>query len=247
MFSTLHLASPPAFEALVEAAPPLEGVTKGRVGGVIVDTTRDHAVPLVRTTTRYTCPPRVFQPVHHELVKQIGKPFNNGLVEIYTDEYKTMGYHSDQAQDLADDSYIAVLSVYKHPDRPGKRQLDIKKKGTKEYHSIHMSHGSVILFDLATNAQWNHRIVLPAWERNSKCNAWFGITFRLSKTFVFYGTLMPLGKPLRILDDLHPGDIDGEDKSIFYKSRRQENRRTDFVWPDLDFSISPLDLMTPLE
>ena len=53
MFSTLHLTMFPSFEALVEAAPHLEGVTKGRVGGVIVDQTTDKHTPIVRTTTRY--------------------------------------------------------------------------------------------------------------------------------------------------------------------------------------------------
>lgn len=242
MFSTIHLASPPSFEALVEAAPPLEGVTRGRVGGVIVDMAKDHSVPLVRTTTRYENPPRIFQPIHHDLVKQIGLSFNNGLVEIYTDEYKTMGYHSDQAQDLAEDSYIAVLSIYKEPEKGGIRQLQIKRKSDGFQDTISMGHGSVIVFDLATNSQWNHKIVLS----EPKGNVWFGITFRLSKTFVKDGMLMSLGKPLRIL-----GNIDGKDekdeRSFFYKTRGQENRRTDFVWPDLDFSISPSDLMRPLE
>ena len=149
-----------------------------------------------------------------------------------------MGYHSDQAQDLAEDSYIGVVSIYKEPHRGGIRQLHIKAKGSNDHRVIPMTHGSVILFDQTTNRHWNHKIVLS----EPKGNVWFGITFRLSKTFVKEGMLMPLGKPLRIL-----GKDDGEAKSLFYKTRGQENRQADFVWPSLDFSISPSDLLLPID
>jgi hypothetical protein len=50
-----------------------------------------------------------------ELSLEIGS-LNNGLVEIYTNEYKTMGFHSDQALDLEPlhkTLYFLITNKYK--------------------------------------------------------------------------------------------------------------------------------------
>jgi hypothetical protein len=232
------------FGPLLEASPPLDSVTKGRQGGVIVKPLPSGEVPLVRTTTAYDSPPLVFQPLHDRIVSLLGAvtgqaSFNNGLFEVYTDAYPSMGWHSDQAQDLADPSHIAVVSFYRYPERGGFRSLVVKPKdGTRdcrtEETAIEMSHGSAVLFSTETNRKHKHQIVLS----EPRDNVWLGITFRTSKTFVDFSdpsrpTLNSI--PLRLVDS--PTD--------YYKTRGQENHSIDFVWPPLDFTLSPSDLIYP--
>nr|WP_257019405.1 hypothetical protein [Streptomyces sp. TLI_235] len=85
----------------------LEDVGKGRRGAVLTKIDQAGDVPLVRTTTRYSSPAQRFQSVHEllaQLIQDRAAPpvgFNNALIESYTNAYRTMGSHSDQALDLA--------------------------------------------------------------------------------------------------------------------------------------------------
>ena len=38
------------------------------------------------------------------------------MVEIYSYEYKTMRFHSDQALDLEPNSWICIYSIYSNPE-----------------------------------------------------------------------------------------------------------------------------------
>ena len=111
-----------------------------------------------------------------------------------------MGFHSDQALDLADNSYIAIYSCYEKQDiyvnLSNLRKLVLKNKKTSELSEIMMEPNSVIIFSTEFNKQYLHKIIL---ENNTNTNTntnnnnrWFGITFRLSKTFIQHINGMPV-------------------------------------------------------
>ncbi|WP_233571028.1 alpha-ketoglutarate-dependent dioxygenase AlkB [Nocardiopsis sp. Huas11] len=205
-------------------------------------------VPLVRTTSRYGDPAQRFRPVHERLARRIQERasipvgFNNALIEHYTNAYRTMGGHSDQALDLADESFIAVFSCYQHPEASPKRKLIFAPKGSDdERFEIPLDHNSVVAFSVDSNRRLKHRIVLdtpaPAVD-----NPWLGVTFRTSKTFVRYRdghAYLPQGARLRLADD--------EQRTEFYRLRRRENNETDFTYPQLAYTISESDLMPPAQ
>lgn len=215
-----------------------ENITKGRKGAILVDTQND-LIPLVRTTTSYDLAPQKFTRTHLHIIEQIKKisnipelQFNNAMIEIYTSQYQTMGYHSDQAQDLQDNSYICLFSCYNNPS--DLRKLIIKDKITQEESEITLDHNSCVLFSLPTNQKHLHKIIL---DKNTSNNTWLGITFRLSKTFVNFmnGTPYLNERILRLAND--------KEKSEFYKLRSNENKLIEYVYPELDYTISKSDLM----
>lgn len=239
-FATKVVPDPPLFDTLVKSIR-FEPITKGRAGSVLVRSKTDPsiAVPIVRTTTVYQRPAQTFSSTHANLADAIRPGFNNALVELYTNDYTTMGWHSDQAQDLKEDSFIAVFSVYENPKGP-RRLLEVASKTTPDtvHGVIPLSHGMVVMWSIETNRRFKHRIVL---ERDKRCvpNRWFGMTLRTSKTWVTWAednTAMLGERPLQLLR----GDC-----GAYYALRAQENKTVDFCYPDLDYTISPSDRMLP--
>ena len=140
-----------------------EDITRGRQGAVLVDYKND-LFPLVRTTSIYNNPAQKFLPIHYQLIENIKQitnqdlEFNNALIEIYDSTYRTMGYHSDQSLDLADNSFICVFSCYEKPINTDVRILNIQNKTTKEQSKIILEHNSFVLFSLSVNANYLHKI-----------------------------------------------------------------------------------------
>jgi hypothetical protein len=185
-----------------------EDITKGRQGANLVDV-KNNLIPIIRTTTNYNNPNQQFLPIHYDIIKKIkdeieGVELNNALIEIYNGQYRKMKFHSDQALDLTDNSYICVFSCYKNKnenenknknknknenknENKDNRILKIKNKTTKECSDISLDHNSVVVFSTEINKQYVHKIVLDA---NSD-NEWLGITFRLSKTFISFSNEIP--------------------------------------------------------
>jgi hypothetical protein len=229
------------------ASVRFEDVGKGRLGAVLVRIDESGAVPLVRTTTRYSVPAQRFGAVHERLAQQIQERltlaagFNNALIECYTNAYKKMGSHSDQAVDLADGSFIAVFSCYEHPEVGPPRKLVVESKGCGgDLVEIPLTHNSVATFSVDANRRFKHKIVLDVATRMPE-NRWLGVTFRTSKTFVrFRG-----GRPF-FSDGAHLVPADEEQRNEFYHLRRRENNETDFAYPPLTYTISESDLMPPL-
>lgn len=231
--------------AELSASAVLEHLGKGRTGATLTKADEAGRVPLVRTTTRYSSPAQRFRPVHDRLAQQIqaraglSVGFNNALIENYTNAYATMGSHSDQALDLADDSHIAVFSCYRRPVAVPPRKLIVESKVSGEILEIPLSHNSFVVFSIASNRRLKHRIVLEASAKAVE-NEWLGVTFRTSKTFVRYReghAYLPHGAPLTVADD--------DQRREFYQLRRRENTETDFVYPPLTYTISESDLLTP--
>ncbi|MEU4595789.1 hypothetical protein [Nocardia sp. NPDC023988] len=222
----------------------LEETGNGRRGATLTDPDAAGRVPLVRTTTRYARPTQRFQPLHHHLAQQIqtragiAVGFDNALIESYTNTYTTMGGHSDQALDLADQSFVAVFSCYRHPEAPP-RTLIFERKGTAEKFAIPLAHHSVVVFSVAANRRFKHKIVLEPSARSVE-NDWLGVTFRKSKTFVQFREgrpYLPQGARLTSADD--------DQRREFYRLRRRENNETDFVYPPLTYTVSESDLIPP--
>ncbi|WP_432115337.1 hypothetical protein [Streptomyces sp. S1] len=233
--------------AELSASTRLEDLGKGRRGGVIARVDETGGVPLVRTTTRYGSPAQRFREVHERLARRVRERadlpvgFNNALVESYTHAYKTMGAHSDQALDLADDSFIAVFSCYRDPEAGPSRKLvfETKEPGGEKF-EIPLAHHGVVAFSVATNRRLKHRIVWDA-PAGADDNPWWGVTFRTSKTVVRFRdghAYLPQG------DRLVPADE--EQRSEFYRLRRRENAETDFGYPPLTYTVSESDLMPPV-
>ncbi|MFJ8853223.1 alpha-ketoglutarate-dependent dioxygenase AlkB [Streptomyces sp. NPDC102437] len=233
--------------AELSASARWEDVGKGRRGAVLTKVDDAGGVPLVRTTTRYGSPTQRFRAVHERLARQIQERaelsvgFNNALIESYTNAYKTMGSHSDQALDLADESFIAVFSCYEHPEAGPPRKLifESKESGGEKF-EIPLAHNSVVAFSVDSNRRLKHKIVLDAPVQAAD-NQWLGVTFRTSKTLVRFRdghAHLPQGAHLMSADD--------EQQREFYRLRRRENNEADFVYPLLTYTISESDLMPPV-
>lgn len=234
------------FEEL-SASVRLESVGKGRLGTVLVKLDESGQVPIVRTTTRYSAPAQRFLSIHEQLAQQIQKAaalsigFNNALIESYTNAYTTMGGHSDQALDLAGDSFIAVFSCYKNPERvnPPRKLIIESKEAGEGIFDISLTHNGVVVFSVDTNRRYRHKIVLSANSRTPE-NQWLGVTFRTSKTFVWFRD-----EHAYFGDDTRLTLADDEQRREFYKLRGRENNETDFIYPRITYTISESDLMRP--
>ncbi|WP_173861512.1 hypothetical protein [Streptomyces aureus] len=233
--------------AELSASALFEDVGKGRRGATLTKADEADGVPLVRTTTRYCSPTQRFRAVHERLARQIQERaalpvgFNNALIETYTNACTTMGSHSDQALDLADESFIAVFSCYRNPEAGPPRKLIFEPKGSPgEKFEVPLAHHGVVAFSLDTNRRLRHKIVLdrpvPAVD-----NQWLGVTFRTSKTLVRFRdgqAYLPQGGRLTSADEEQARD--------FYRLRRRENTETDFVYPPLTYTVSESDLTPPV-
>lgn len=231
----------PRFDELL-ASIRFDDVTKGRRGAVLVKAAESGGVPIVRTTTSYFAAAQRFRPIHERLAQQIrescslSQPFNNALVEHYTNTYKTMKHHSDQAQDLADGSWIALYSCYRDPERPSRR-LFVQPKESGDGFEVPLEHGGVVLFSLDSNRRFTHAISLRAPAPD---NEWFGITFRTSKTllrFVEGQPTLPSGARLTLASE--------DQRRELFQMRSRENRESGFAYPSLSYTLSESDLLPP--
>lgn len=218
-------------------------------------------VPIVRTTTLYSQPGHEFSACHTKILQQMKAAFpdvqidfNNASLEVYDPQYTTMKFHSDQALDLANGSYIALFSCYEKGDvTTTPRILRIQDKGSKQERELTLEHGSVVLFNLETNRKFLHKIIATTTPEEG--NRWMGLTARLSNTFVLTNTICTqsdttveyerLFEDVRILGKLSLASSD-EERTLFYRSKGRENSQTDFVYPDIWFTLSQSDLMAPI-
>ncbi|GEN74601.1 alpha-ketoglutarate-dependent dioxygenase AlkB [Chryseobacterium hagamense] len=238
------------------ACVDFEVTGKGRLGNHLVKESKG-IIPLVRTTTKFQKRANVFSEVHYPIIKAIHaeilmenlnlpeQDFNNALAEVYNSSYTKMGYHSDQALDLDDHSFIALFSCYENPEAlqdSHLRKLLIKNKISEEESEIVLHNNSVILFSVETNRRFQHKIILDL-KQNSKEpmeNRWHGITFRTSKTFIQFEDNQPYFQTGELLTP-----ADEEKEKEFFQLRGQENRSPDFIYPAIFYTISPADLLVP--
>lgn len=187
----------------------LEEICNGRSAAIMTDGS------IVRSTSIYQSAPYKFSNDVLSLIPQDMK-FNNAMIELYTDEYRTMKYHSDLALDLVDGSYIGIYSCY--PDESSnKRKLMVKNKSTNATEEIELKNKSMVIFDTSVNSKYLHKIIGRG--------IWLGITFRLSKTYKVERLASP------------------DEKKEFLKLRGMENRDVDFKWGEIEYTLSPSDLL----
>lgn len=245
------------FDELVTSVA-FETVGKGRLGNHLVKLS-DLGIPLVRTTTKYTIPPHDFSAIHNIILESIQDTvqttdeilidevsFNNALIEVYDASYKKMKYHSDQCLDIDTSSYIALFSCYEHPNDVSEhvlRKLKVRDKITNKEFEFVLENNSVILFSVATNAKFQHKIVLEQVSGKKPVaseNRWLGITFRTSKTFIQFKDDKPYflnGELLQLADETQ--------QRSFYITRGEENKSMDFKYPEINYTLSEADLMFP--
>ena len=246
-FRRLELPAEPSLFAQLYASAAFEQLGKGRQGTVLVEPDPARGTPIVRTTSIYERAAQCFSPLHRRLARQIQAlaalpcAFNNALIEAYTNSYARMGLHCDQALDLRPGSSIALFSCYEHPERatPPRALVIESKQDAGERFELALTHHSVVLWSLATNQRFRHKIVLDR-SRQPPENRWLGLTFRTSATFVRTDQGQPRfesGAPLGLADE--------QQRKAFYQLRGRENRELDFCYPPLDYTISASDLLPP--
>jgi hypothetical protein len=217
-----------------------DDIAKGRKGAILLDNA-NNLIPIVRTTSPYSFPAQKFSEPHYDIIRKIKKvvhdvEFNNGAIEIYNCDYKTMKYHSDQALDLEADSFICLFSCYSNPQTMNLRKLKIKEKGSIKENEIILKPNSIVIFSTSTNKKYVHKIVLDSHAKD--VTQWLGLTLRKSKTFIKFVDEIPYfenNKILRIAND--------EERKEFMIMKGKENQLTYFEYPDIDFTTSPSDLM----
>lgn len=234
-----------------------ESTGKGRLGNHLVNI-QDQNIPIVRTTTRFHTQAIAFSQIHHHLVAEINdtlstnqieipiQNFNNALIEVYDTSYSKMSFHSDQALDLDNNSFIALFTCYERPDELEEsymRKLVIKDKTTEEESEIILHHHSVVLFSVETNKKFQHKIILniPPNGKMINDNKWLGITFRTSKTYIEFRDGIPYFSTGELFTLANT-----DQESEFFKLRGKENRELDFVYPNLQYTISNADLLLPI-
>ena len=244
MFSKYIIDFENSFNQLSESCQ-FEDITKGRKGAILVDYKND-LIPIVRTTTCYNNPNQKFLPIHYKLIDKIKEvtqdyklEFNNAMIELYDSTYRTMGFHTDQALDLDTDSYICIFSCYNDSGDSGDldiRKLKIKNKITDESSEILLEHNSIVLFPVSENSKHVHKIVLE--NVKSKDKKWLGITFRLSKTFIKFVNNVPHFHPSNIVLRLA-----NDNNEEFRKYKSLENANIDYIYPNIDYTISLSDIL----
>jgi hypothetical protein len=244
MFSQQILPVSFTFNQLTDSLP-FEEIITGRVASNMVSSAT--TIPIVRTTTRYTNPAKLFNESYQQLRAEIQKmdsrlTFNTAMIEIYDDRYKTMRYHSDQALDLAENSYICIYTCYENnPLAKDMRHIAIQNKETKQKRIITLNNNSITYFSTNDNKTNLHKIFLNGTSKNK----WLGVTFRLSKTFVKFIDEIPYfvcgdeeRKQLVMASE--------EQRLEFVKCKNGENIKIDFVYPQLVQTLSPHDLLMPV-
>ena len=215
-----------------------ESSTNARKNATLIDYSNG-MVPLVRTTAQYNYPVQKFLPLHYQIMDKIRVAtnkkleFNNAMVEIYDSSYRNMKYHSDQSLDLAEDSYICLFSCYNNHDAVA-RKLKIKEKNTGNCSNVILDHNSAVLFSVATNKDFVHKIILDKITDDQ----WLGITFRFSRTFIKFIDHVPYfinGKILKLANE--------DEIAEFRKYKGVENLQRDFKYPELSYTTSKSDLI----
>lgn len=238
-FTVHHYDDAPGFEAL-SADVEFEQLGKGRKGKELYYPMKG-CIPIVRTTTSFKSM-QEFTDAQNDFLEYINWYLvNNAMIEIYEPTYRKMKFHTDQSTDLSG-SPIQLYSCYEEGYTSDDfRKLVIKNKETGKEREIVLEHNTMVTFDLDTNSKHVHKIILdrPAKKR------WLGLTMRWSTTFVktindiVYmksKNYLEKKKLLRIATD--------EERKQFYQMKGEENKKIDFKYPPLDYTLSKSHLAT---
>lgn len=244
MFTKTILNLPTNLFAELANSADFENVAKGRLGANLVNQ-QANVIPLVRTTTNYTKPNQKFLSIHLDIIAEIkaSRPndnleFNNALIEIYNNQYCKMGFHTDQALDLQDDSSICLYTCYNNPSTRHLRKLSVKNKITGQSFDVVLEHNSIVVFTVDDNRRHQHKIILDSINPPAN-DIWLGITFRQSKTFITFENNIPMFNPLGPILSL----ANQAQRKEFYKLKGIENTTVNYTNPIISYTLSQGDLI----
>ena len=100
---------------------------------------------------------------------EVQAPFNSVLLNYYRDGQDSMGWHSDDEAELGRNPIIASLSL------GGSRRFDLRRSGQGRIeHSLHLSHGSLLVMGGPTQHYWQHQVA----KTRRPCAPRLNLTFR---------------------------------------------------------------------
>ncbi|KAL0483424.1 hypothetical protein AKO1_014758 [Acrasis kona] len=225
------------FSSLANATN-FETFSESRSCAIIVEPSED-TIPIIRTTTAFKLKSQYFKEIHHRIIKNIKKAcnmkesieFNNAMVEIYTSEYFKMGFHTDLALDLKEDTFICLYSCYEDPNEQHPRVLQVQNKETKEFTEFSLHHNSFVLFSTQDNNSHIHKIVS---ENKATKSRWLGLTLRTSKTYIRYKD----DTPHFVSNDQVLKTASESEKRQFYNHKSLENKNVGYQYPEINYTLS---------
>lgn len=196
----------------------LEEITPGRKSAILAKFVND-AWYVVRSTTCYKEYPQKINEIHKfRLLSNSNQEsnYNNIMVELYDDRYRTMQYHTDLSLDLSHS--IHILSLYPKEEKR-RRELYFYNKESGEKFVITLEDKMLVSFDVKTNARYSHKIVGTA--------TWLGLTYRKSHT---------LSSELRLAKE--------HEIKNFLLLRKKENTYVNFKYPDIPYTLCQTDILS---
>lgn len=106
--------------------------------------------------------------IRQKLTLEIGTSFNSVLLNLYRTGNDSNGWHADNEPELGKNPIIASLSL------GATRRFDLKHNTTKEQHSFHLNHGSLLIMGGELQHHWKHQIAKTKKVNDPRIN----LTFR---------------------------------------------------------------------
>jgi alkylated DNA repair dioxygenase AlkB len=112
--------------------------------------------------------PAFLQPLRGQLAASLGARFNSVLANRYADGRDCMGWHADDEPELGPRPLIASLSL------GATRRFVLRRRGGQARHDIRLPHGSLLVMQGDTQANWQHALPRTAAPSGLRIN----LTFR---------------------------------------------------------------------
>ncbi|XP_048216397.1 alpha-ketoglutarate-dependent dioxygenase alkB homolog 3 isoform X2 [Perognathus longimembris pacificus] len=125
--------------------------------------------------------PPVLSALKHRIEKNTGHTFNSLLCNLYRDEKDSVDWHSDDEPSLGTCPVIASLSF------GATRTFEMRKKPPPEENGdytyvermkIPLDHGTLLIMEGATQADWQHRVPKEYHSREPRVNLTFRTIYR---------------------------------------------------------------------
>ncbi|WP_068827907.1 alpha-ketoglutarate-dependent dioxygenase AlkB family protein [Pseudomonas sp. BMS12] len=108
--------------------------------------------------------------IRQQVEQAVGQRLNGVLLNYYRDGQDSMGWHSDDEDELGREPLIASLNL------GGTRRFDLRRKGSSRIeHSLELEHGSLLVMAGATQHHWQHQVAKTRKAVAPRIN----LTFRL--------------------------------------------------------------------
>lgn len=111
---------------------------------------------------------RELNEIRQKIALKIDTTFNSVLLNLYRTGNDSNGWHADNEPELGKNPIIASLSL------GATRRFDLKHNTTKEQHSFHLNHGSLLIMGGELQHHWKHQIAKTKKVNDPRIN----LTFR---------------------------------------------------------------------